>query len=130
LVGLAINAAIVILAELKSDAAAIAGDRAAVVDAVSRCGRHIVSTTITTVMGFMPLMLGGGAFWPPFAMVIAGGTVLTTLLSLYLVPVVFLLLTRYRPFELTAALPLSAESPGNDSLAHNEAAAAATNIKG
>lgn len=107
LIGLAINAAIVILAELKSDPAAVTGNQAAVVTAVSNCGRHIVSTTITTVMGFLPLILGGGAFWPPFAMVIAGGTVLTTLLSLYLVPVVFLLMTRHRAFELAEALALN-----------------------
>ena len=107
LIGLAINAAIVILAELKTSRAAVAGDIDAVVDGVTACGRHITSTTITTVMGFMPLLLEGGAFWPPFAVVIAGGTVLTTLLSFYFVPVVFLLMARYRSFEAKPDADLS-----------------------
>ena len=44
--------------------------------------------------------LGGGGFWPPFAMVIAGGTVLTTILSFYFVPVMFTLMARRRAFDL------------------------------
>ncbi|MGB0733691.1 MAG: efflux RND transporter permease subunit, partial [Pontibacterium sp.] len=101
LMGLAINAAIVILAELKADTKAIEGDDQAIIDAVSSCTRHITSTTITTVGGFMPLILAEGNFWPPFAVAIAGGTVLTTLLSFYFVPAAFKLLTRIRRFELT-----------------------------
>ncbi len=103
LMGLAINAAIVILAELKADAKAIEGDREAIVQAVMSCGRHISSTTITTVGGFLPLILAGGGFWPPFAVAIAGGTVLTTVLSFYFVPAAFRLMSRRRAFELTAA---------------------------
>ncbi|AFV00602.1 efflux RND transporter permease subunit [Simiduia agarivorans] len=99
LMGLAINAAIVILAELKSDANAVRGDEADIVAGVMRCSRHIVSTTITTVGGFLPLILAGGGFWPPFAIAIAGGTVLTTLLSFLFVPAAFILFARYRAFE-------------------------------
>lgn len=105
LIGLAINAAIVILAELKADPQAVAGDAEAVVSGVMNCSRHIVSTTITTVMGFMPLIVSGGTFWPPFAFVIAGGTVLTTLISFYFVPVVFVLITRRRRFEVAGVAP-------------------------
>jgi len=104
LMGLAINAAIVILAELKADPAAVDGDPAAIRQCVSSCARHISSTTITTVGGFMPLILAGGGFWPPFAIAIAGGTVLTTLLSFYFVPTAFLLLSRRKSFERTTAM--------------------------
>ncbi|GGO83522.1 acriflavin resistance protein [Marinobacterium nitratireducens] len=107
LVGLAINAAIVILAELKADPAAVRGDRVAIAAAVQSCARHIVSTTITTVGGFMPLILAGGGLWPPFAVIIAGGTVLTTLLSFYFVPASFLLMSRRHAFDSSAA----AEAP-------------------
>ncbi len=100
LIGLAINAAIIILAELKSNADATRGDSHVIVQCVLNCSRHIVSTTITTVMGFMPLLLDGGAFWPPFAVVIAGGTVLATMLSFYFVPVVFSLMTKHRQFDV------------------------------
>ncbi|MBB1489612.1 efflux RND transporter permease subunit [Oceanospirillum sediminis] len=103
LMGLAINAAIVILAELKADAKAIHGDNEAIVNAVMSCGRHISSTTITTVGGFLPLIMAGGGFWPPFAVAIAGGTVLTTLLSFYFVPPAFRLMSKRRSFELSNA---------------------------
>jgi multidrug efflux pump subunit AcrB len=101
LMGLAINAAIVIIAELKMDEKAIQGDRAAIIRCVQSCARHISSTTITTVGGFLPLILAGGGFWPPFAVAVAGGTVLTTLLSFIFVPAAFSLLSQRNAFELT-----------------------------
>ncbi|MBB3169195.1 efflux RND transporter permease subunit [Simiduia aestuariiviva] len=107
LMGLAINAAIVILAELKSDANAVRGDEVDIVAGVMRCGRHITSTTITTVGGFLPLILAGGGFWPPFAIAIAGGTVLTTLLSFLFVPAAFVLFARKRHFALAGAQALA-----------------------
>jgi len=103
LMGLAINAAIVILAEMKADPLAIKGDPVAVVRAVQSCSRHISSTTITTVGGFLPLILAGGGFWPPFAIAIAGGTVLATILSFIYVPVTFMWMARIRAFELSGA---------------------------
>ncbi|MCL6415307.1 efflux RND transporter permease subunit [Aestuariirhabdus sp. Z084] len=101
LMGLAINASIVILAELRADPEAVQGNPKAIVGAVEVCTRHITSTTITTLGGFMPLMLEGGGFWPPFAVAVAGGTLLTTLLSFFFVPAAFLLMSRYRAFEAT-----------------------------
>ncbi|WP_375748827.1 efflux RND transporter permease subunit [Vibrio sp. HN007] len=93
-VGLAINAAIVIISELSACPAASRGEPDAILAAVMSCTRHITSTTITTIGGFIPLILAGGGFWPPFAIAIAGGTALTTLLSFYFVPPVFKLLTK------------------------------------
>ena len=101
LMGLAINAAIVIIAELKMDKQAIQGDSAAIIRCVQSCARHISSTTITTVGGFLPLILAGGGFWPPFAVAVAGGTVLTTILSFIFVPAAFSLFSERNSFELT-----------------------------
>lgn len=89
LVGLAINASIVILSELKNDPAAMAGDEEAIVHGVMATGRHIVSTTLTTVGGFLPLILSPSPFWPPFAVAIAGGAFLTMLVSFYFAPAAF-----------------------------------------
>ncbi|NOH60497.1 efflux RND transporter permease subunit [Vibrio sp. RE88] len=100
-IGLAINAAIVILAELRADTDALNGDSEAILAAVMSCTRHITSTTITTIGGFLPLILAGGGFWPPFAVAIAGGTALTTLLSFYFVPSIFTLLTKL-PYKISA----------------------------
>ncbi|WP_298439369.1 efflux RND transporter permease subunit [uncultured Ferrimonas sp.] len=96
LMGLAINAAIVILAELEDSPDAQRGDVNATIAAVGRCGRHISSTTITTIGGFIPLIMAGGGFWPPFAIAIAGGTLLTTMLSFLFVPAAYRLTRDWR----------------------------------
>ncbi len=102
LMGLAINGAIVILAELKADPLAIQGDTQAIISCVKVCTRHISSTTITTAVGLLPLILEGGGFWPPFAITIAGGIVLTTLLSFFFVPAAFQIMSRHRAFDIHA----------------------------
>lgn len=101
LMGLAINAAIVIIAELKSNPDAVKGDNESIIKCVQGSTRHITSTTITTVGGFLPLVLAGGGFWPPFAVAVAGGTVLTTMLSFVFVPVTFSIMAKRHPFEQT-----------------------------
>ncbi len=112
LMGLAINAAIVILAELAQQPQAKLGQKTAVINAVSRCGRHISSTTVTTVGGFLPLILAGGSFWPPFAIAIAGGTLLTTVLSFIFVPTAYQLLYSQRR---QAEHSINHNEPDNDS---------------
>ncbi len=98
LVGVAINAAIVINSALRADRASVAGSPKAIREIVSgETSRHIVSTTITTFGGFLPLILSRGGFWPPFATGIAGGVLLSTIISFYFVPASFLLITRRRP---------------------------------
>ena len=97
LMGVAINAAIIIIATLKAIPEAVAGDRFAVRDGVLETSRHITSTTLTTFAGFLPLLLSEGDFWPPFAAAMAGGVVLTTVISFFFVPQCFLLLTGRRP---------------------------------
>ncbi|GGP44917.1 efflux RND transporter permease subunit [Shewanella saliphila] len=103
LMGLAINAAIVILAELEDVPDAKQGNLALIIDTVSSCGRHIGSTTITTIGGFLPLIIAGGGFWPPFAIAIAGGTLLATMLSLVWVPVMYTLLMKPNALKYVVA---------------------------
>jgi len=86
LVGVAINDSIVVLAALREDPLAREGDPAAVRDVVLRSTRHVLATTLTTVAGFLPLMLGGGGFWPPLATSIAGGVSGATILAIFFVP--------------------------------------------
>ncbi len=90
-IGVSINAALIVLSGLQQDPRAAAGDRAAMVDVVAGSARHITSTTITTFGGFLPLILGGGGFWPPFAMAIAGGVALSVTLAFALTPQLFAL---------------------------------------
>jgi len=89
LIGLAINGAIIVLSALKANTDAVAGDVEAATHVVLESTRHIISTTITTIVGFIPLILFGGHFWPPLAMAIAGGVAGSAILALYLVPALF-----------------------------------------
>jgi multidrug efflux pump subunit AcrB len=98
-IGVSINAAIIIMTGLQQHPAANAGDRSAIRDVVMQSSRHIVSTTVTTFGGFLPLILEGGGFWPPFAMSIAGGVLLSTIVSFYFVPPMFSLFVGTRNRE-------------------------------
>ncbi len=94
LVGVAINDSIVVMAAIQQDEFASQGDRKAIQSVVLHSTRHVITTTATTVFGFIPLLLGGGEFWPPLAVAIAGGVIGATLLALYLVPSAYVLLIR------------------------------------
>jgi len=94
LIGLAINDSIVVLSALNRNVQARAGDPGAIRDVVVAGTRHIISTTLTTIGGFLPLILFGGAFWPPLAIAISGGMVGATLLALLFVPAVFTYVAR------------------------------------
>ena len=109
-VGVSINAAIIIMTALQLDAKAVRCDRVAMRDVVMDSSRHIVSTTITTFGGFLPLILEGSQFWPPFAMAIAGGVLLSTIVSFFLVPPMFLLASRKSPQPRAATVPPAANS--------------------
>ncbi|MCA0928074.1 efflux RND transporter permease subunit [Ruegeria profundi] len=107
-IGVSINAAIIILTGLQQDAQASRGDRNAMARVVTGSSRHIISTTVTTFGGFLPLILDGGAFWPPFAVAIAGGVLLSTVVTFYFTPPVFALVYRGR-FKKQR---LSSQNPG------------------
>jgi multidrug efflux pump subunit AcrB len=94
LIGVAINDSIVVLAAIKGNPAARAGDCQAIVDEVCSTTRHVISTTLTTMAGFTPLILAGGGFWPPLAIAIAGGVAGATLLALIFVPTAYLIVKR------------------------------------
>lgn len=101
-IGVSINAAIIIMTGLKQDDEAAGGDRDAMVRVVMRSSRHIFSTTVTTFGGFLPLILGGGGFWPPFAMSVAGGVLLSTVVSFYFTPPMFALVYRKKPVGMVS----------------------------
>lgn len=65
---------------------------AAVMDACSKRARPIIMTTIAMVAGMMPNALGIGAepsFRQPTAVVVIGGLITSTVLSLVVIPVIF-----------------------------------------
>jgi multidrug efflux pump subunit AcrB len=86
LIGIAINDSIVVVAAIASNERIRAGDQRALVDTLVENTRHVLATTATTVVGFLPLLLSGGRFWPPLAVTIAGGVAGATLIALTLIP--------------------------------------------
>ncbi|MGD1712808.1 efflux RND transporter permease subunit [Dapis sp. BLCC M172] len=95
LVGVAINDSVVVLAAILEDSEASIGNRRAMRQVVMGSTRHVVATTLTTMIGFVPLLVQGGSFWPPLAVAIAGGVGGSTLVALYLVPCAYLLLVNF-----------------------------------
>lgn len=111
-IGVSINAAIMILGGLQASPGAMRGEAAAVADVVAGSARHILSTTITTFGGFLPLILAGGGFWPPFAMSIAGGVLLSSVVSFWFAPAAFQILRpRITPGKVPAHQPAVPADP-------------------
>ena len=111
LIGVAINDTIVVLAAIKADERARTGDPEAMRQVVMHSSRHIVSTSLTTMAGFTPLILGGGGFWPPLAVTIAGGVLGATVLALYYVPALYIFLMCQGCEENSADNPSLATDP-------------------
>jgi multidrug efflux pump subunit AcrB len=95
LAGIVINNAIVLLERIKYETD-INGltPQAGIIEAAQRRMVPILLTTATTVLGLIPLYLGGGEMWEPMAVAIMGGLLFSTLLTLCVVPVLYALLYR------------------------------------
>ncbi len=79
------------------------GETEAVVNAVMEASRHIISTTLTSIGGFIPLIVNGGKFWPPMATAIAGGVAGSAIIAHYLIPVSYAAIQRKRAGKAPAA---------------------------
>jgi multidrug efflux pump subunit AcrB len=97
LIGVAINGSIVVIAAINSNPDAMKGNSQAIIEETMSCSRHILSTTFTTVGGLIPLLLfSQGSFWPPLAVVLAGGVGFSVILSLFFTPTIIAALCRLR----------------------------------
>ncbi|MEO1590877.1 MAG: efflux RND transporter permease subunit [Cyanobacteria bacterium J06632_22] len=96
LVGIAINDTVIVLSALNDNPESKMGNRQAIVDVVIKATRHVITTTITTIAGFVPLLLDGGPFWRPLSIAIAGGISGASMMALYFVPAAYALFYRHR----------------------------------
>ncbi|UYM16092.1 efflux RND transporter permease subunit [Endozoicomonas euniceicola] len=93
LAGIVINNAIVLLERIRFEQEQNQLPiQEAIVVAAQRRLRPILLTTATTVLGMVPLYLGGGLMWEPMAVAIIAGLLFSTLLTLGVVPVLYSLL--------------------------------------
>ena len=100
LVGIAVNNAIVLVDTVNRYRRERGTDLVtALVDAGTRRLRPILMTTMTTLLGLLPLALGsaeGSEIQGPLARAVVGGLSSSTLVTLLLVPCVYLLVERRR----------------------------------
>jgi len=124
LMGLAFNSSIVVIAAIRADTRARSGDVEHMVAAVTGSVRHLLSTTLTTIGSFVPLLIFiGGQFWPPLAVVLAGGVGGSTLLALLFTPAAYVLLFRLAPAKSRAQMVITTRliTPEPKPAGHNPA---------
>ena len=89
LAGIVINNAIVMLERIEMELDGGCSHFDAIINAAVQRSRPIMLTTATTVLGLLPLYLGGGEMWEPMALAIMGGLLVSTALTLCVVPVIY-----------------------------------------
>jgi HAE1 family hydrophobic/amphiphilic exporter-1 len=92
LIGIVVNNAIVLVSYVNLTRARGLGMRDALKEAGERRLRPILMTTLTTILGMLPMALSrgeGAEIWRPLAFSVIGGLTFSTLVTLVLVPVVY-----------------------------------------
>ncbi len=91
LVGIVVNNSIILVDYTNKLVSAGRPAREALMEAGKTRFTPILLTALTTVGGLLPLTIGGGTLWAPMGWTIIGGLTLSTLLTLIIVPVLYLL---------------------------------------
>jgi multidrug efflux pump subunit AcrB len=97
LTGIAVNDSIVLLDTInrkRRQAGLLLGD--AIAEGALTRLRAVLLTSVTTIGGLLPLALGGGAFWAPFAFAMIFGLGASTVLTLVVQPAAYATLERLR----------------------------------
>jgi HAE1 family hydrophobic/amphiphilic exporter-1 len=108
--GIVVNNAIVLIDAVKTLRSEGLGTREALLQGGRRRLRPILMTTATTALGLLPMALGfgdGAELRAPLAITVIGGLLVSTLLTLVVVPVVYLILDPQRAPRLSEAPDLA-----------------------
>jgi multidrug efflux pump subunit AcrB len=85
LAGLSINDSIVVLSHIKEANAESPLKKEDLVEVIIRSTRHVVTTSATTIGGFMPLLITS-IFFEPLAWAMAGGVLGSTIIAVFYIP--------------------------------------------
>ncbi|PIE71100.1 MAG: hypothetical protein CSA22_05085 [Deltaproteobacteria bacterium] len=110
LAGIIINNAIVLIDQIDLELPTLPL-REAITCAAEKRVTPIILTTLTTVMGLLPMAISGGALFEPMAILMIGGISLASIISLFFVPSAFLLF-----FQLGQKRATPVDSPAGDTL--------------
>jgi multidrug efflux pump subunit AcrB len=89
LVGIIVNNGIVLIDRIDIERNQGKSIDTALIDACLARARPILMTTLTTILGLIPMALYGGNMWFPMAVVIMGGLAVGSILTLGFVPVLY-----------------------------------------
>lgn len=93
LVGIIVNDSIILIDEFNKRKSSRSPIEAIIIASNSRFS-PIIITTITTVVGLLPMAIYGGQMWSPLASVVISGLLLATFSTLLFLPSVLLLITK------------------------------------
>ncbi|MFM2586787.1 efflux RND transporter permease subunit [Vibrio sp. TBV020] len=102
LAGIIINNGIVLIDCIEQEREAGLSVKQAIIEACVTRFRPIVMTTLTTILGLIPLAISGGEFWYSMAIVMIFGMAVGTVLTLGVVPVLYSLFFRDKQRNLAA----------------------------
>jgi multidrug efflux pump subunit AcrB len=95
LAGIIINNAIVLIDQIDIERKT-AAFLPAIIAAAQKRFRPIMLTSLTTVFGLASMAIAGGALWKPMAVLMIGGLIVASILTLYFVPACYYLLMRFK----------------------------------
>ena len=95
LIGLSINDSIIVLSHIKEEAEKKDISKAELVEVVIRSTRHIITTSLTTLGGFAPLIFAS-VFFRPLAWAMSIGVIGATMTALLYIPAMFIVLKKIK----------------------------------
>ena len=91
--GLAINDSIVVLSHIKEEAEKNGLTKAKLVEVVIRSTRHVLTTSATTIGGFLPLLFAS-MFFRPLAWGMVVGVIGSSIIAVFYIPAMFIYLKK------------------------------------
>jgi multidrug efflux pump subunit AcrB len=99
LVGIVVNNAIVLIDYINLLRTRGSNLRDAIVTSGRQRLRPVLITTLTTILGMLPMALSkgdGSAAWRPLALVVVGGLSVSTIVTMIIIPVLYYIIERHR----------------------------------